>query len=127
MMRIERAYLSALTEIPPDPLIIGPMTSTAFRKMIESFLLLFATYLPENRQIVARYFLDAETVCQHFCRNQIAEAELKYFSWPWRYACLLSTATAIFGKNHTWGRMMTWSKIRIPSVTCFGCCRRSYE
>jgi TniQ len=99
VIQLERAYLNACVGVPPDSLLAGSLTSTAFQKMIESFLCLFATYLPEKRQIVARYFLDAETVCQHFCRNQTAEAELKCFSWHWRYACLLSAATAIFGRK----------------------------
>jgi hypothetical protein len=101
---IEKAYLDAIGGIPPASLGLKEASIGGFRELVEYFVLLFSTRLTwQSRHIPAIFFIDWDIVFRYFDWPSVAEAELQYFSWRWRYAVMYCVATAILGLPETPG------------------------
>ena len=99
VMALEDAYINAVHGRAPDPQWLSEISSTDFRKLVESLVILFSSRFLSETHILAVFLLDREFAQRyHFCRHA-AEAKLAYFSWHWRFAVVFSIAKVIFGKR----------------------------
>jgi hypothetical protein len=94
---LEGAYIGALHGIAPDPELFGEMSSDRFKGLIESLALLFSSRLPNETHILAALMLDTETAERYCFLRHKAAAQLRCFSWTWRFLVMFSIATIIFG------------------------------
>jgi hypothetical protein len=97
-MAVEKAYFDAIVGIRPASLGLNELSGRTFREIVEYFALLFSSRPSgQSRHIPARYFVDLGIVFRYFYTPAIAEAQLEFFSWKWRYAVMYCVATAILG------------------------------
>jgi hypothetical protein len=97
-MAVERAYLEAITGIRPASLPLHHVSAGRFREIVEYFALLFSRRPTwQSRHIPARYFVDLRLALRYFHTPGVAEAQLPFFAWKWRYAVMYCVATAILG------------------------------
>jgi len=99
VIALEDAYIKAVWGNAPDPQWLSGISSTNFRLLVESLIVLFSSRLAGETHILAAFMLDREVTERfHFCRHA-AEAKLPYFSWHWRFAVIFSIAKVIFGEQ----------------------------
>jgi hypothetical protein len=99
VMALEDAYINAVHGRAPDPQWLSKISSTHFRKLVESLVILFSSRLASETHILAVFLLDREVVERYYCCRHAAEAKLAYFSWHWHFAVIFSIAKVIFGKR----------------------------
>jgi hypothetical protein len=111
VMAVEKAYLDAIVGIRPASLGLNGLSGRTFREIVEYFALLFSSRpTGQSRHIPARYFVDLRIVFRYFYTPAIAEAQLEFFSWKWRYAVMYCVATAIRGLPGQFGATLSPQK-----------------
>ena len=97
-MSLEKAYLDAIAGANPASLGFDDFSDCSFQGTLEYLVLLFSSRANwQARHIPARYSLNADLVLRYSYNPGIAEAQLEFFSWKWRYAVMYCVATAIRG------------------------------